>query len=185
MLYNSTDTVLDEFLVINAKLGNSKALGMLVKRWNKKLLLFIKQFVKKDDDAKDVAQNVWSTVIGKLSTLKDPSRFKPWLYRIAYYKSIDSVRVLGKFHSWNETQYEPAQEDHEDGMSDVLVAVRKAIEKLHEKDKTILSLYYLEGLSVKDLSKTFNIPVGTVKSRLFHAREYLKKQIKHLEYENF
>ena len=182
----NTDKHIDARLVEAYQSGNKEALAALVKRWH---LLFCKKafwIVKDADLSKDIAQESWQTIMDKINTLKDRSSFGSWALRIVYSKSLDHLRTksrervrlkdlaIEQITNNNET------DDNESVKKRLLIAVKK----LPEQQQSVIRLFYTEDYSLKEISKTLNISTGTVKSRLFHAREKLKQQLKHINYEN-
>lgn len=164
--------ILDEYLILQAQNGDKGALGALVNRWNKKLTSFSYKYTKNNDQAKDIVQDSWIAIIRGINKLKSPSKFPSWAFRIVYNKTIDQLK---KTHDLDLSKVnEPQSEeilDHE------ILDINAELKKLPSIHKTILNLYYLEGMPVKEISKLLSISDGTVKSRIFYAREKLKKNL--------
>lgn len=160
--------------------GDSKALVTLVKRWH--LVFCEKAFwiVKDSDLSKDIAQDSWQTIINKINTLRDPHSFGSWAIRIVCNKSFDALsKNNNEFRKHIELQYEQSTfEDMHDERTHLKKQLLKAILNLSEQHQIVIRLFYMEAYSLKEISKTLNISVGTTKSRLFHAREKLKQEIK-------
>lgn len=174
------DSQIDAELVKAYQAGDQKAIAKLVKRWH---LIFCKKayWILKDANlSKDIAQVSWQTIIDRLHTLQKPSSFKSWALRIVYSKSLDALRELSKKRS-KETEF---------GVSQVLIteeyyehielkeALLKAVRQLPKQQQNVIKLFYIEDYSLKEISNILNISEGTTKSRLFHAREKLKKALK-------
>ncbi|MFD2824731.1 RNA polymerase sigma factor [Lacinutrix iliipiscaria] len=181
-----TNKQIDAALVEAYQLGDKAALAKLVKRWH---LLFCKKahWLLKDADAsKDIAQESWTTIMAKMETLKDTSKFGSWALRIVYSKALDALRKMNK-ERINQQDYAKDQvvfvEDDKENLQ-LKNALLKAIRSLPSQQQLVIKLFYVEDYSLKEISKTLNISVGTVKSRLFHAREILKRTLKHTHYEN-
>lgn len=173
---NSTD----RFLILQYKEGNTSVLPELVKRYHK---IFCEKayWVTKDREAaKDTAQESWITIINKLHTLENADSFKSWAFRIVYTKAIDKVKdrykenerlkAIGLFQKGSQTI--------EDERSHIQKSLLKAIQHLPKEKQHIIRLFYAEEYSVLEISDFLNIPIGTVKSRLFKARKKLKSIIK-------
>ncbi|MGB1308784.1 MAG: RNA polymerase sigma factor [Oceanihabitans sp.] len=175
-----TNKGIDAKLVEAFQSGNKEALATLVKKWH---LIFCKKafwLVKDKDLSKDIAQDTWQTIIAKINTLQDTSNFDAWASRIVYSKSLDVLRKKNA-ERLKQQKYAREQpiitEDYEE--KDALKAkLLKAILLLPVQQQMVIKLFYIKDYSLKEISKTLNISVGTVKSRLFHAREKLKKSFK-------
>jgi len=167
----------DALLVLQVLKGDRKGFNLLFQRWNKKLLRHAIRQVKNQHIAKDVVQNSWIAILKGLRTLKEPAHFGPWSMRIVYFKAMDHLRKQKKEELNTIPKVEEEIEDPR------LEAIRKGLQRLPEKHKQILTLFYLEEMSVVEIAFILDIPPGTVKSRLYHAREYFKKQIKSIRHE--
>ncbi|HEX9601753.1 MAG TPA: sigma-70 family RNA polymerase sigma factor [Mariniflexile sp.] len=180
--------IIDSKLVLEYQSGNEEAMVLLVKRWHK---LFCKKafwLVKDPDMAKDIAQDSWKTIVNKVKHLKDPNSFGSWALRIVCNKSFDCIKAnnvkRNKLDDYKNEQNIVA-EDVEDEEKELLKTnLLKAIKSLSINQQMVIQMFYVEELSLKEISKTLNISVGTVKSRLFKARENLKLILKNKNYEN-
>lgn len=166
----SVEQVVDEILVMDCQSGSIKALEMLVSRWQKRLWRHAYRLVGDTEAAWDVTQQSWLGIIKGLRKLQDPANFKAWAYRIATNTSADWIkrRRAAKQISIDEIQ-DPQQKEKKD------IGVKELLQKLDMKKRAVLSLYYLEELSVPEVSVALRIPQGTVKSRLASARKELKE----------
>ena len=176
------DIVFDELLVMQYKAGDKRAMGLLMKRWNRRIVLYIFRNTKSMEAAKDIGQEVWVVALKKIHHLSDTLKVGSWLLAIAHYKSMDWLRDAKK----RETRMENLsveQKDDSQGSSDQLQSMREAMLKLSKEHRNILSLFYLEGFAITDISHILQLSTGTVKSRLFYARESLKKKIKSINHE--
>lgn len=164
------EQVVDEILVMDCQSGSVKALEMLVSRWQKRLWRHAYRLVGDTEAAWDVTQQSWLGIIKGLRKLQDPANFKAWAYRIATNTSVDWIkrRKAAKQISIEEIQ-DPQQKEKKD------IGVKELLQKLDMKKRAVLSLYYLEQLSVPEVSVALRIPQGTVKSRLASARKELKE----------
>jgi len=174
------DKSIDAHWVIEFQSGNAKALAILVKRWHKRFCEKAYWMLKDADAAKDIAQDSWRTIMDKIQDLKDPSSFGAWAMRIVYSKSLDAIRENNRNrrkqeHLANESPIET--EVYEDN-SQLKMEVLKAIRSLSDHHQMVVKLFYVEDYSLKQISDTLNISIGTAKSRLFHAREHLKLILK-------
>jgi RNA polymerase sigma factor (sigma-70 family) len=172
---NPAHQVLTELLVLRAQAGESDAIGLLLNLWQERLLRHARRLTGKDEDETDVIQDVWIEIARGVHTLEDPSRFGPWAYCIVTRRCALGIRRQQRRHQvlqelaarqpvTNETPLQPEISD------EVSVALRQ----LPSEQKTLLELRYLEEFNIQQIAEILNIAVGTVKSRLFHARELLR-----------
>lgn len=171
---------IDAQLITSFKEGNKAAINKLVKRWHKTFCEKAYWIVKDRELAKDIAQDSWRTIILQLDSLRDSHRFSAWATQIVYSKAIDSIHQTNK-QALNELNYAKetkglANEPVED--EKIKQKLRQAILELPFKQQHTLKLFYLEGYSIQEISKLLNVSIGTIKSRLFNAREKLKHILK-------
>ncbi|QCX02350.1 RNA polymerase sigma factor [Aggregatimonas sangjinii] len=170
--------VFDGLLVLEYQAGNKDALGQLVQRHHKKLCAHSYWYTKDIDASKDIVQDCWGIIMNKLGGLREPNSFSSWATRIVTRKSLDYVSH--KTYRQKKSQAATVEETHETTGSkeDAHRHVREAIAVLPENQRIVLRLFYTEAYSLKEISTILDISVGTVKSRLFHAREKLKNILK-------
>ena len=174
------DHISDGELVTQYVEGNQKALAVLVKRFHKTFCNHAYWIVKDADVAKDIAQDSWKLIIDKVETLQNPERFKSWALRIVHRKSIDWTRTIAK-QKQQQNDYNVTESIRDIPLTDssqLKQQLKEAIAKLSSSQQQVVRLFYVHELSLKDIAKTLGISVGTAKSRLYHAREHLKKQLK-------
>jgi len=177
---------IDANLVIQFQSGNVNAITELVKRWHKKFCKKAYWIVKDADQAKDIAQDSWKTIIAKIQDLKDPFSFCGWAMRIVYSKSLDAIRETNRNrvnHEKFANEQDLETQTYEDD-SQIKVELLKAIRGLSYEHQMVIKLFYVQEYSIKQISETLKISVGTTKSRLFYARERLKLILKHRNNEN-
>ena len=173
-----SDYIYDQWLVLRCQGGDADALAELIDRWHNRLRRVVWRLTDGHPDGPDIVQEVWMTVVRRMNRLEDPAAFPHWLYRIASAKCADWVRRRGRDRSLKHAVAEESSErsDHPAGSGDRAV-VRRALQRLPEDQRLILTLFYLDELSTVEIAEAFEIPVGTVKSRLFRARNQLRMQI--------
>jgi RNA polymerase sigma-70 factor (ECF subfamily) len=171
----------DADLVLRLQDGDKLALVLLVKKWHKLFCDKSYWLVKDSNVAKDIAQDSWVIIMDKISTLKEPKQFKYWAYRIVCNRSMDYLRLQSKHQKRTvsnalEIKTEPVEYEYSENI-EVKQKLLQSIQSLPVAQKEIIKLFYLESYSLKQISTILNISIGTAKSRLFHAREKLKKDI--------
>ena len=183
---NKHNIIEDSKLVMEYQSGNQKALTVLVERWHKKFCEKAFWIVKDADLAKDIAQDSWRTIIKNIECLEKPESFASWSLRIVCSKSFDVLRAAKRkenaLHDFKQEQ-ESISEDEKDN-EQVKEALIKTMKQLPANQQLVIKLFYVEDYSLKEISQLLKISNGTVKSRLFHAREKLKKILKNKNYEN-
>ena len=173
-------SVLTEYWVVQVQLGDSHAFTWLVRRWHPRLLRHAHHFTRDVEGAHDVAQESWLAVVRGIASLKDPARFRPWVLRIVANKARDWVRREQSRRRLSDRAAADlpvvATLDASD-RSDPLQRVRAGLDALEPDQRLVLTWYYLEELSVGEIAQALCIPSGTVKSRLFHARNALRARL--------
>ena len=165
-----------ELTVIRVQGGEQKAFELLVKQWQPRLLAYAKRTTGSLEAARDVLQDVWIAVSRSIRRLDSPEHFRGWIYRIVRNKCADWIRAEQARRrlatKMSETSQNPSTgsvpDEHPVGQ---IIAMLRT---LPEERRTILTMFYLEELSIRDIGYALNIPEGTVKSRLYHARRMLK-----------
>ena len=136
---------------------------------------FVKYRISSSEDAQDVLQETYLTAWQKFGQLKDTDAFKSWIISIARNKCNDYFRQKAAVLEIPlEETPEPSMDDGRMGLSEVL-AVRDNLEKMADKEKEILYLYFWKQIPQAEIAKRLNVPVGTVKSRLFVAKQKFRE----------
>ena len=171
--------VFDGLLVLRYRSGTKKALSILVKKYHAKLCKHSYWYTHDIEASKDIVQDCWGIVIRKIDGLKEPNLFGSWAFRIVTRKSLDFVskrkRELEKLHqSYSTVTIQTNEED----LDDAIRRLQQGIQKLSKEQQIVLRLFYIEKYSLNEISEILEISIGTIKSRLFHAREKLKTLLK-------
>jgi RNA polymerase sigma factor (sigma-70 family) len=180
---NRTQEVLDELLVLRAQEGSREAFEALATRWQERLWRHARRLTGRDDAAWDALQEAWIGIAGGLAGLRDAGAFRCWAYTIVTRAANGRAR-----RAPDERPAAPEALDAlagDDGAEDerarAVARLRAALDRLAGGERALLSLRYLEGLGLRELSRVFGIPEGTVKSRLFHAREHLRETLERMQ----
>jgi len=175
----TTEDIHDELLVMQCQDGDGESLIALVNRWQPRLLCHAMRLTREHEAAMDVVQDAWVAIVRGIRRLDDPACFAPWAYRIASNKCADWTRQRQRQRAnFASLDVEPAAKEvpPEDAQDEVAI-IREAIERLPHEQQAILSFFYVEELSIRDIAEALSLPVGTVKSRLHYARNNLKEVI--------
>lgn len=177
---NTSEQVLDELLVLQVQGGDAEALEALVKRWHGKLLRQAYHHVKDLESSRDVVQESWQAIVKGINSLRDPARFGVWALTITNRKSFRWVKSRQLERSHNNLQDEVRDHlytDQEDN-SQIIEKIQESLRKIPDNQRIVVSMFYMGGHSVHEISSILHVPVGTIKSRLYHAREHLKEILK-------
>ena len=174
-----SNKIFDGLLVLQYRSGTKKALSLLVNKYHNKLCKHSYWYTHDIDASKDIVQDCWSIIIKKLDNLKDPNLFGSWVFRIVTRKSLDFVnkkkKEFGTLNDYYNVSNSIEMLEHKEAK---IYGMMKAIQLLPENQQMVLRLFYMENHTLKEISNILEISVGTVKSRLFHAREKLKTILK-------
>lgn len=175
----SAARLLDEFLVTSAKAGDRRAFQQLARRWGTKLVAHAWRLTGNADAARDAAQEAWLEIVGGISQLKDERAFPSWAYRIVSRRCARQIAGLIRRRQLAEAiSAEPAAAAEEvPGAALDHERLRAAIRALPPGQRAAVALFHLEELSVAEVAVALGVPVGTVKTRLMHARKKLRSTL--------
>jgi len=170
--------VVDDLLVLASQAGDATAFDRLAARWHPRILRHATRLTRDADAAGDIAQDTWMAVVRGLGRLRDPARFGPWALRIAGRKAADWIgsRVRARARA-AQAEDAPGAALPDTQADERIGRLRAAFRTLAAADRLLMTLYYVEGYSVAEAAIILEVPPGTVKSRLFHARERLRAEL--------
>lgn len=164
-----------ELWVLEAQAGDLTAFEKLYQHYTPLVSAYLYKRTSSQSLVQDAVQEAWLSLAKNLKQLQDPAAFKPWLFQKAHWALLDMVK---KQQSYRETSDQVIQEAgiapteaHSDNMA-------RALAQLPATEKDIIHLFYLEGFSVNEIAQILAIPTGTVKSRLYRARQQLQALLK-------
>jgi RNA polymerase sigma-70 factor (ECF subfamily) len=180
---------LDDDILIKAHLkGDSVAFEVLFKKYREQMARLVYSIAKDDSIVDDIVQEVFLLVYRHLAKFRAHAAFKTWLYRIAVNEALRQIGRLRRWQPLPEGEFEPSKLPSalvvfETGHSPERVLidgeqrrlVQSALDRVKPHHRAILVLYYLEDLSVQEIAEVLEIPEGSVKSRLFYARDSLRR----------
>ena len=164
-------------LVIACQEGDSEALALLFKQWSPPLARYVHRVSGDPDAVADVVQEIWLAVIKGVARLADAAMFRSCIYTIAHNKCRDwqrkqRVRQQTPTHPLcNESTVLAPSADKKH------LALEKCLMELPGEDRELVTLYYFDEMSVREVSEILGIPEGTVKSRLHRCRQELRKRM--------
>lgn len=168
----------DELLVVRCQLGERPAFDELIQRWHEPLWRYVRRLADDDDTANDITQDVWLRVLRGIGRLRDGAKLRPWLFGVARRASMDRLR--GRYAAPLVADVDPATiaaEDAPDDLEEELRAMEEEMSRLPVVERETLTLFYLRELSLAEVASVLEVPVGTVKSRLFRARRMLRHEM--------
>lgn len=182
----------DAELVARVQRGDKQAFNLLVIKYQRKILRLLSRMIRDPADLEDVAQEAFIKAYRALPQFRGESAFYTWLYRIAINTARNWLSSVGKRPSApNAIESEDGETFNEtDSLSDIstpesMVASREiaetvnsAIEELPEELRTAIVLREIEGMSYEDIAQTMGCPIGTVRSRIFRAREAIAQRLR-------
>ncbi len=168
----------DELLVVRCQLGERSAFDELIRRWHEPLWRYVRRLADDDDAAADIVQDVWLRVLRGIGRLRDGSRLRPWLFGIGRNAVMDRLR--GRYAMPIDDGADVtsiAAEETDAGPEIELREMEEELGRLPVVEREVLTLFYLQELSLADVASVLEVPVGTVKSRLFRARRLLRHEL--------
>ncbi|MEM9142097.1 MAG: sigma-70 family RNA polymerase sigma factor [Bacteroidota bacterium] len=171
--------VFDGFLVLQYRSGDKGAMGLLVKRHHLAFCRHSWGYTRDMEASKDIVQDCWRIILKKQNGLKNPNAFSSWALRIVTRKTLDYLNRRRRDRQHLEAlQKEAVVSQDQEGPATETELLRKAIWRLPPNQQRVLRLFYVQGYALREVSDILGVSVGTVKSRLFHAREKLKVVLK-------
>ena len=171
----------NRYLITRARLGDRAAQEQLVTRYQRKFLGHAFRFLGDVELAKDAVQEGWIDILRGLYKLKDEDAFSAWAFRIITRKCARHIARRQKNREVLKNMREETSiaSTTSDDTNPVLGRdiLRKALAKLPEGHRAAIGLFYLEEMSVAEVAVALEIPMGTVKTRLMHARKKLRMTI--------
>jgi RNA polymerase sigma-70 factor (ECF subfamily) len=169
----------DGSLVASAVCGNAEAFGTLVERYERAVYHLCLRTLRDPEEAKDGAQEAFYKAFRSLRTFKPGAKFSTWIFSIAYHACCDRLARRKRF---SDAEL-PERADPAPGPAllaerrDEARELRAAIDALPQKYRTVITLYHLQGKQYEEIARVLDVPLGTVKTHLFRAKELLRKRL--------
>ena len=186
--HNSEPT--DHQLILRVQKGDKRAFDLLVLKYQYKLQAIVARFIRDTDEVADVTQEAFIKAYRALPKFRGDSQFYTWLYRIAINTAKNHLVSKSRRPANTDIDIEDAEQfannekliddatPENSMMTDELAAIIKsALSALPEDLRTALTLREFEGMSYEDIAAVMDCPVGTVRSRIFRAREFLDERV--------
>jgi RNA polymerase sigma-70 factor (ECF subfamily) len=168
-------------LILKFKEGDKFAFQELVEKYQDSVINASYRFLRNREEAEEVAQEVFLKVYQSASSYQPKAKFSTWLFRIVVNSCLNQLRDKKKFSSseLDEDLPAPAQDQPDESLEreELKSLVREAIDSLPEYQITVIILNQYEGFSYQDMAKILDCSLSAIESRLFRAKENLKKQL--------
>ena len=189
-----TDRDIDRQLVARAQRGDKQAFELLVEKYQRKLARLLSRFIRDPAEVEDVTQEAFIKAYRALPAFRGDSAFYTWLYRIGINTAKNYLMAMGR-RAPTSTEVEAEEaEGFEEGeqlrdintpeslllSNEIAETVNATIEGLPEELRTAIQMREIEGMSYEDIAKAMDCPIGTVRSRIFRAREAIAEQLRPL-----
>jgi RNA polymerase sigma-70 factor (ECF subfamily) len=188
------DREIDQALVERAQRGDKHAFELLVSKYQRKLARLLSRFIRDPAEIEDVAQEAFIKAYRALPSFRGESAFYTWLYRIGINTAKNYLVAMGRraptsteFDSEEAETFEDAEHlrdvstpENEMMSRQIAQTVNDTLAQLPEELRTAITLREIEGLSYEDIANIMNCPIGTVRSRIFRAREAIAERLRPL-----
>lgn len=184
----------DQQLVVRAQQGDKQAFGLLVSKYQRKLARLLSRLIRDQAEVEDVAQETFIKAYRALPTFRGDSAFYTWLYRIGVNTAKNYLVSQGRrtptsteFDSEEAESFDEGELLRDNNTPERILqskqigeTVNTAMEALPEELRTAIVLREIEGLSYEDIARIMDCPIGTVRSRIFRAREAVAEKLRPL-----
>jgi RNA polymerase sigma-70 factor (ECF subfamily) len=184
------ERLIDQELVLRVQEGDKKAFDLLVLKYQQKISNLISRYIRDPHEVLDVTQEAFIKAYRALPQFRGDSAFYTWLYRIAINTAKNYLVAQGRRPPTDDVEAETAEQMDvgvrlkETGTpenyvltEEISMTVQQAIDDLPEDLRTAIILRELEGMSYEEIANAMSCPVGTVRSRIFRAREAIDKRL--------
>lgn len=187
------NTQSDELLVKKVQEGDTNAYNVLVIKYQYKVAQIISKFVANNADINDIAQDAFIKAYKAINTFRGESSFYTWLYRIVVNAAKTFLESNSKHKNSIDVDSPEFQSIDEQGIlaskdtpdriiesQELHEVILKAMNDLPKELREAITLREIEGMSYDDMAIALKVPVGTVRSRIFRAREFIESRMAHL-----
>ena len=186
------DREVDQQLVERAQRGDKRAFELLVVKYQRKLTLLLSRFIRDASEVEDVTQEAFIKAYRALPSFRGDSAFYTWLYRIgintaknylvATRRRAPTVTDVDNVEAEDLEQGDQLKDmntpEHQMMSRQIAETVNHTLEELPEELRTAITLREIDGMSYEEIAKVMNCPIGTVRSRIFRAREAIATQLR-------
>ncbi|MES9968845.1 MAG: RNA polymerase sigma factor RpoE [Candidatus Thiodiazotropha sp.] len=187
------ERLIDQELVARVQQGDKRAFDLLVLKYQQKITNLISRYIRDPHEVLDVTQEAFIKAYRAIPKFRGDSAFYTWLYRIAINTAKNYLVAQGRRPPSDDVEAEVAEQmdvgtrlketgtpENHVLTEEISMTVQKAIDDLPEDLRTAIVLRELEGMSYEEIANAMSCPVGTVRSRIFRAREAIDKKLRPL-----
>ena len=168
-------------LVLRCQVGDMAAFQQLYGQFSPRSLGFLKSFVS-ETEAEDLNQELWLKVYQRIASLANPNGFKTWLFQIARNRALDYLRAHSRLAARHEAMEAEARVEQlatqDTNDFELSTELTKGLDQLSAPQREVLVLHFLEGMDYEEIGLITGAAAGTVKSRMYHAKNNLKNLMK-------
>ncbi|CBL44514.1 RNA polymerase sigma-24 factor [gamma proteobacterium HdN1] len=186
-----TERDADQLLVERVQRGDKRAFDLLVRKYQHRVIAVINRYVRDPDEAMDIAQETFVKAYRALDRFRGESAFYTWIFRIAVNTAKNFIVARGRrppdadvaiedaeYHDGGIALHELANPENQLFRDELEQAVQRALDKLPEDLRAAVTLREFDGLSYEEIAEVMDCPIGTVRSRIFRAREVIDNEIR-------
>jgi RNA polymerase sigma-70 factor (ECF subfamily) len=189
-----SDREIDQQLVTRAQQGDQQAFNLLVVKYQRKLSRLLSRFIRDQAEVEDVTQEAFIKAYRALPAFRGDSAFYTWLYRIGINTAKNYLMAMGRRAPTSTEVGAEEAEGFEEGeqlrdintpesvllSNEIAETVNSTIEQLPEELRRAIQMREIEGMSYEDIAQAMDCPIGTVRSRIFRAREAIAERLRPL-----
>jgi len=189
----SGDRETDQVLVERVQRGDKKAFDLLVLKYQHKVANLISRYIRDPAETLDVTQEAFIKAYRALPKFRGDSAFYTWLYRVAINTAKNHLAAQSRRPPGDDIEAEPAEQmdmggalketdtpEHLALQREIAGTIQEALDELPDDLRTAITLRELEGLTYEEIAQAMDCPIGTVRSRIFRAREAIDAKLKPL-----
>lgn len=173
MRYSDTERIFDELLLTRIQAGDRRAGERLAARWQPRLMRTAFRLLRDEEQARVAVQEAWAGICKGWRGLRGPNRFPAWAYTILHRRCADRIRATQR----QRTVFSDAELCREEAIgprAEDKVTLDQAFDRLRPDHRIAAILYFSEGLTAREIASVTSVPLGTAKTRIFHARKQLQ-----------
>lgn len=184
---------LDQILVERVQHGDRRAFDLLVRKYQHKVIGLVSRYVRNRAECEDIAQESFMRAWRAIATFRGDSAFYTWLYKIAVNTAKNHLVAMKRrppaddvdvddasFMVGSERMQDNATPEHEMMRQEIEQSVFSTVQELPEELRTAITLREVDGLSYEEIAQAMDCPIGTVRSRIFRAREAIDQKLRPL-----
>lgn len=173
---DKNEQIEEQMIVMQAQLGSDEAFERLIQRYHARLTYYIRRLTGSVEASEDVLQSVWLNAYKNLPKLRHTEAFRVWIYRIAHNQSMKSLRHDQRYVQLDEPRIETFEDESTNEFTIYdSVSIHHALNQLSPPHKEVLTLRFLEDLTYQEIADVIGSEIGTVRSRIYYAKEHMRK----------